>query len=324
MEGVMLMDALAGVSSLGDRSVQVVVTSPPYYRQRDYGYAAQWGQEGSPGEYVSRLVKLFAEVRRALHPSGTVWMVLGDSYASYTRGGQSGLRRYGQTYGDAAGVPAGVKRKDLLGVPWQVAFALRDDGWFLRQDIIWAKPNPMVESVRDRCTRSHEYIFMLSKSPRYYYDHLAIATPLSSSTVIRSQQNVAGQRGSNRAWGRGNRPMKASFTVSKEGGHGRRYIGNNERGSFGKVANRRSVWTLATAMSREDHYASFPGSIPDLCIRAGSRPGDLVLDPFAGTGTTLLQASVLGRRYVGFDLSEKYVGIARRRLRALEGIFFRG
>ena len=322
---VYVSDALAGVSGLEAGSVQCCVTSPPYFRQRDYGVAGQWGQEDSPEEYVARLVALFREVRRVLSDSGTAWIVLGDSYAGGGRGGQRGGRDYGQTYGPGVGIYQGIKRKDLLGIPWMVAFALRGDGWYLRQDVILFKKNGMPESVRDRCTRAHEYIFMLSKSERYYYNHLAIATPLSGSTVARMNQRAENQKGSNRVYGKKNGPMKASFTSFKQDGHGRRHQGFNERwkGS-GKVANRKSVWPIATAMSKEEHFASFPRMIPSLCIKASTREGDLVLDPFAGIGTTLKEASLLGRRYLGFDLNPKYVGISRRGLRELEGIFYRG
>ena len=325
---VYTIDAMAGVRGLPDESVRTVVTSPPYFRQRDYGCAGQWGQENRPEEYVGHLIELFAELRRVLKNDGTVWMVLGDSYASTGRGGQRGRQRYGHEYGPAPGLHEGIKRKDLLGIPWMVALALRQQGWYLRQDIIWYKTNPMPESVKDRCTRCHEYVFMFSMSESYYYDHLAIATPVSGATQVRMRQNVAHQQGSNRVWGKKNGPMKAAYTRGKQDGHGRRHEGFNERRALLQelpmVANRKSVWPIATAMSKEEHYASFPAAIPELCIKAGSREGDVVIDPFAGTGTTLLQASILGRRYMGFDLNEKYVGIARRRLKELEGIFYRG
>jgi DNA modification methylase len=320
------MDALAGVNSLPDESVRLVVTSPPYFRQRDYGFAGQWGQEKSPEEYVRHLVELFGQIFRVLTRDGTVWLVLGDCYASASRGG-AGRRRYGLDYGPAPGLHDGIKRKDLLGIPWMVAVAIRQQGWYLRQDIIWFKTNPMPESVKDRCSRSHEYIFMFSKSEHYYYDRLAIATPLSAATRERMRQDIAKQKGSNRAWGKTNGPMKAAFTLGKQEGHGRRHDGFNERRANSEalpmVANRKSVWAIATAMTKEDHYASFPADIPQLCIKAGSKEGDVILDPFAGTGTTLLQASMLGRRYIGFDLSEKYVRIAKRRLKELEGVFYR-
>jgi DNA modification methylase len=254
-------------------------------------------------------------------------MVIGDSYAAKKRGGRVENRHSLSIYGQVVGVYEGMKRKDLIGVPWMVALAVRQNGWYLRQDIIWFKTNPMPESVKDRCTRSHEYIFMFSKSENYYYDHLAIATPLSQAAQVRMLQNISNQKGSNRAWGKKNGPKKASFTTSKQGGHGRRYDGFNgrERGISNSpmLANRKSVWPIATAMSKEDHFASFPSAIPQICIKAGSKEGDVVLDPFAGTGTTLLQASILGRRYIGFDLSAKYVAIVKRRLKELEGLFYR-
>jgi DNA modification methylase len=328
---VLLSDALEGVRLLPSGSVQCCVTSPPYFRQRDYGVAGQWGQEKDPVEYVGHLVELFGEVRRVLTDTGTVWIVLGDSYGADKRGGRLNPK-YGNKRGlegPPVGTFAGVKKKDLLGVPWMVAFALRASGWYLRQDIIWFKTNPMPESVQDRCTRSHEYIFMFTKSQRYYYDHLAIATPLSKSARIRMAQKIENQKGSNRAWGKKNGPMKAAFTSAKPAkgdGHGRRHDGFNARGwnGDGMVANRKSVWPMATAMTKEEHFASFPAGIPDLCIRAGTREGDVVLDPFAGTGKTLLQASILGRRYMGFDLNPKYVAMAKRSLKELEGLFFRG
>jgi DNA modification methylase len=315
---------MAGVHSLPEASVQTVVTSPPYFRQRDYGCIGQWGQEDSPAEYVKHLVQLFGELRRVLRDDGTIWLILGDSYASSTRGWN---RRHGRINGPVVGLHEGIKPKDMLGVPWTVALALRENGWYLRQDIVWHKTNPMPESVKDRCTRSHEYIFMFSKKARYFFDHLSIATPISSATERRMRQNIAHQRGSNRAWGKSNGPMKAAYTVGKQVGHGRRYDGYNVRVALlkdvPKLANRKSVWSIATAMSKEQHYASFPAAIPDLCIKASSRQGDVVLDPFAGTGTTLRQAAILGRRYIGFDLNEKYVAIARRKLKEIEGIFHR-
>jgi DNA modification methylase len=271
------------------------------------------------------MISLFGALRRVLKDDGTVWLVIGDCYAGSAFRGLRKRRSAADTVDDEYGA---LKAKDLLGIPWMTAFALRKAGWFLRQEIIWEKANGMPESVRDRCTRSHEYVFMFSKKPVYYYDHLAIATPISASTERRMSQDLGNQRGSNRAYQKGNGPMKASFTKAPKGdGHGRRHEGFNARwdesaGSQLKVANRRSVWRVATSKSNEDHYASYPPEIPRRCIKAGSRPGDLVLDPFAGTGTTLLQASMLGRRYVGFDLNPRYVGIARRRLREVDGLFY--
>lgn len=314
-DGVYCMDAVKGVNMIPAGSVQCCVTSPPYFRQRDYGVEGQWGQESKPEEYVDRMVMLFRAIRWVLTDMGTAWIVIGDSYAGDRRGGQSGRMDYGQTYGSGVGLHQGIKRKDLLGIPWMVAFALRADGWYLRQDIIWFKTNGMPESVKDRCTRAHEYIFMLSKSERYFYDHLAIATPLLGSTLQRLSKGVEKQKGSNRVYGKKNDPMKTVFTTARNSADGHRH-------GVAKIANRKSVWPMATALSKVAHFASFPATIPDLCIRASSRPGDVVLDPFVGTGTTLLQASKLGRRYIGFDLNPAYVEISKRRLKEWEGIFF--
>jgi len=319
------LNALEGIKLLPDNSVQSVITSPPYFRQRDYGVAGQWGQEPSMDAYVDHLIELFREVRRALKDDGTVWIVLGDSYSNFHSEGRGHTKSKKDVEGPPDGVYNGCKRKDLLGVPWMVAFALRKDGWYFRQDIVWFKTNPMPESVQDRCTRSHEYIFMFAKRQSYYYDNLAIATPLSKGTQKRLGQNLSGQRGSNRVYGKKNGPMKAVYSTLKEDGHGRRHAGFNARwlGAPVTLANRRSVWPIATAMSKEDHFASYPSTIPELCIKASTRENDVVVDPFAGTGTTLLQASILGRRYIGFDLNPKYVAIARKRLKRLEGLFFK-
>lgn len=321
-------DALDGVSRLPAESVRCVMTSPPYFRQRDYGIAGQWGQENDPVGYVDNLVSLCREVRRVLTVDGTLWMNLGDSYCSNSRGSRTSVKYANKQggLGPPVGIYTGCKRKDLLGVPWMVAFALREDGWYLRQDIIWFKTNPMPESVVDRCTRSHEYVFMFSKSRRYFYDHLAIATPLTPSAVRRLGQDITHQAGSNRVYGKANGPMKAAHTIQKQDGHGKRYQDFNGHWNGGtvRVANRKSVWPIATAMSKEDHYAVSPPMIAQLCIKAGSQEGDIILDPFMGTGTAMLEASALGRRYIGFDLNPKNVGIAQRRLRKLEGLFYRG
>ena len=324
---VFVSDALEGVKRLPDNSVQSVVTSPPYFQQRDYGIPGQWGLESSPEEYVDHLVKLFQEVRRVLKDSGTAWIVLGDSYA------KTNIKKRKGNDDDRSGTDfvSGIKRKDLLGIPWTVALSLRRDGWWLRQDILWFKNNSMPESVTDRCSRCHEYIFMFTKNANYYYDHLAIATPLTNSSDQRMNQEITKQKGTARATGKKNGPMKtvSGSQKQKQEGHGKRYEGFNERGkrAFGsgmaRAANRKSVWTIATSKSKEDHYASYPASIPELCIKASTRENDVVMDPFAGTGTTLLQASILGRRYWGCDLNPKYVGIARRRLKEMEGLFYR-
>lgn len=323
---VYVSDALTGLKGLPDGSVQTVVTSPPYFQQRDYGHPLQWGQEARPEAYVNHLVELFVELRRVLRKDGTVWLVLGDSYASaYYRGKKD--CNYIEPGALVTKFNDGIRKKDLLGIPWMVAFALRKQGWYLRQDIIWYKTNPKPEMVKDRCTRSHEYIFMFTKSDKYFYNHLAIATPISQSTRKQMRQIIVGHEGIKGAGKRKNSVMKpVNFSeqqktpISLDEVLGEYQIGDKNKSLF---TNRKSVWQTGTAMSKEGHNATFPPMIPKLCILAGSREGDLVLDPFMGTGTTLLQASTLGRQYIGFDLNEKYVAIARRRLKAWEGIFYK-
>jgi DNA modification methylase len=345
---VYVADALEGLRSLPDESVQCCVTSPPYYKLRDYGISGQIGQEKSPEEYVDRLVRIFSALKKKLKSNGTLWCNLADSYAGSGKAGNNPEYRakhwmFGKTgwddsmLGRPTGIPSGCKAKDLIGIPWMVAFALRTDGWFLRQDIIWAKPNPMPESVTDRCTKSHEYIFLLSKSSSYYFDQAAIKQPLKKSSVERMSQNIEHQAGSYRVPGKTNGPMKVKSVLSGKkhknllmpGGkthsfHQARSGQNAEWFSANVMANRRSVWTIATQPSKEAHFAMFPLELPTLCIKAGSSHGDLVIDPFCGGGTALLAASILGRKYIGFDLNPKYVAIAQKRLRLLEGLFYTG
>lgn len=208
MNKIIFADALKGLALLESNSVDTCITSPPYYGLRDYGNSGQIGLESTPEEYIQRLVAVFREVRRVLKPDGTLWVVIADSYAGSGKGwgnkNNRGTRPQTCTKFD------GIKPKDLIGIPWLLAFALRADGWYLRQDIIWQKPNPMPESVRDRCTKSHEYVFLLSKSPRYYFDGEAIAEPVAESTIKRLAQDVENQAGSSRAYGKTNGPMKAS------------------------------------------------------------------------------------------------------------------
>ena len=280
---------------------QTCVTSPPYFGLRDYGVDGQLGLEQTPEQYVAAMVEVFRCVRDVLADDGTLWLNIGDSYAGQ-RGSQpgrvsgSGATVKGQGIG--AGVPNGIKPKDLIGIPWMLAFALRADGWYLRQDIIWNKPNPMPESVRDRCTKAHEYVFLLSKSERYMFDAQAIAEPVAASTVERlAQPTLAQQVGSNRVPGKTNGNMKA--------------VGNTE------TRNRRSVWTVATRPYKGAHFATFPPALVEPCILAGSRPGDIVLDPFMGSGTTAQVALQHGRRYLGCELNPDYAPLSRERIRNL-------
>jgi site-specific DNA-methyltransferase (adenine-specific) len=249
-------DALATLRSLPAESVHCVVTSPPYYGLRDYGTAGQIGLEASPAAYVDALVAVFREVRRVLRDDGTCWVNLGDSYAGATivswRAGNL-LKNNGVSNRDGLGAIAGYKPKDLLGIPWTIAFALRDDGWYLRQDIIWAKPNPMPESVTDRCTKAHEYIFLLSKSARYYYDAAAISEVASENTHARGNGQASG----------GSDPRFVHSHVAS-------YSQSVGRGAVLETRNRRSVWTIASEPFAEAHFATYPPALVEPCILAGT------------------------------------------------------
>jgi len=342
----------------GGGSVQTCVTSPPYWGLRDYGNADQLGLEATPEEYVARMVEVFREVRRVLREDGTLWLNLGDSYASSGRDGHvsnsstlqgsveseqkcrdargSQLAPGLHTAAAAAGVigrawvppPAGLKQKDLCGIPWMVAFALRADGWYLRQDIIWYKPNPMPESVTDRCTKSHEYIFLLSKSARYYYDAAAIAEPLAYGSAERlSQPGIESQQGSDRVPGKTNGRMKAVYKEPYRNESTKDYVagGAQDAGATkarivdrilsGEIVtrNKRSVWTVTTKPFSGAHFATFPPDLIEPCILAGSKPGDVVLDPFGGSGTTGMVAESLGRQWLLIELNPEYEKLSRER-----------
>jgi DNA modification methylase len=344
-------DALDVLKQLPDCSVNTCVTSPPYWGLRDYGVAGQIGLEETPDEYVRRMVEVFREVWRALRDDGTLWLNLGDSYASgkgtcYNPGGNTSsfnvhlkaANVHPLDRGNKSTLAAqGLKPKDLIGIPWRVAFALQADGWYLRQDIIWSKPNPMPESVRDRCTKSHEYIFLLSKSSRYFYDAEAIKEPCKDSSIARLSQDIENQDGSDRVPGKTNGPMKA---VSRRNtgvgfGHGtdkekrgrdrQRYpeaIRNDETKGTplycvapnATTRNKRSVWTVTTQPFAEAHFATFPPALIEPCILAGCSKGGTVLDPFFGSGTTGLVCQKNGRKWTGIDLSEEYCKLAIRRV----------
>jgi DNA modification methylase len=310
----MIINGDARSLPLADESVQCCVTSPPYWGLRDYGVAGQIGLERTPEEYVAVMVAVFREVRRVLKPDGVCWLNLGDSYAGSwgNYGGQN--RGHGKqrsiTTGSQAPNPAydgleswrppttdipGLKPKDLVGIPWRVAFALQADGWWLRSDIIWAKPNPMPESVTDRPTRSHEYLFLLTKSARYYYDAAAIAEEsigLPAPTWLERKTMGEGPR--------------RSFSQNAPTGCHR--VGG------GTTRNRRTVWTIATQPSKDAHFAVFPEALVEPCILAGSRPGDTVLDPFGGSGTAAAVADRFGRIGICMDINAEYLSMARRRL----------
>lgn len=319
--------------TLPDQSVQCCVTSPPYFGLRDYGVAGQIGLEPTPAEFVAQMVEVFREVRRVLCDDGTLWLNLGDTYATnggpgwQGKNGERADRRFTGTR-NTVGMREqsrtafrDLKPKDLIGIPWRVAFALQEDGWYLRQDIIWSKPSPMPESVRDRCTKAHEYIFLLSKSARYYFDAKAIAEPVTDSTVARlSQSTRETQEGSIRIPGKTNGNIKAvppRFGGTKYGDNDaaeHRTKSGNEYDIKDGLRNRRSVWPIATQPFSEAHFATFPPELPELCIKAGSKPGDTILDPFGGAGTTGLVADRLGRDAVLIELNPEYAAMAKRRI----------
>ncbi len=319
-EIILLGDAAEQLRTLPSESVHACVTSPPYFNLRDYGVAGQIGNEDTPEAFVGKLVEVFREVWRILRPDGTLWINIGDSYA--TRSGSQPPTNTRNSCGHTSKrVPQGYKKKDLIGIPWQLAFALRADGWYLRQDIIWQKPNCMPESVRDRCTKSHEYIFLLSKSERYYFDAEAISEPIAESSAKRYQQNIEAQKGSDRQPGKTNGPMKD--VLPRFGGEEH---GNNAapetRTKSGKVyvptmrRNKRDVWTVSTSGFRGSHFAVFPGKLIEPCILAGSPLGGTVLDPFAGSGTTGVVAKRLGRNFVGCEINHDYAKMAADRIAA--------
>ena len=299
---ILLGDAAEQLQALDPESVHCCVTSPPYFGLRDYGVPGQIGLETAPGEYVDKLVQVFREVRRVLRPDGTLWLNIGDSYTS---GGRK-TRGYDKippawAAGHRPGMPTGLKPKDLIGIPWMLAFALRSDGWYLRQDIIWHKPNAMPESVKDRCTKSHEYIFLLSKSARYYFDAAAIREKALESSKAR---------------------YKSAFHSGKKelAGYGRGTVAPNTPGmrTFTGCRNKRSIWSVNTAGFRGAHFAVYPEKLVEPCILAGCPEGGTVLDPFAGSGTTGVVSKRLRRNFIGIELNPEYREMAVERIEATD------
>jgi DNA modification methylase len=320
-------DALTVLHTLPDESVQCVVTSPPYWGLRDYGVAGQFGLERTPEQYVARMVALFDEVLGVLRTDGTLWLNMGDGYANDGKWGGSSSGKHvtalhGQTGIGRGKRLTGLKAKDLIGIPWRLALALQAAGWWLRSDIIWAKPNPMPESVTDRPTKSHEYIFLLSKSEEYYYDAAAIA----EQSITSDPRQPYGSEG---AWQLDGRPVE-----QRKGGKVRgRPNFDGRRGSLPKAVvpgqplqhdrcgdndfglrNARTVWEIATQPYPEAHFATFPEELARRCILAGSRPGDTVLDPFGGSGTVAQVATGNGRPSIYIDLNPTYVQLAEQRI----------
>jgi DNA modification methylase len=327
-------DALDVLRTLPADSVQCVVTSPPYWGLRDYGVPGQLGLERTPEEYVSRVVAVFREVRRVLRVDGVLWLNLGDSYATGAgkvgdcpdggeqgdrwngycgcRGGSAKQPHTGNNIGPAIQpnrMPLpGLKPKDLVGIPWRVAFALQADGWWLRSDVIWAKPNPMPESVTDRPTKAHEYVFLMTKSERYAYHAKAIHEPLTESTLSMYAQaapmTISGQ-------------FKGSPKDKRYQDEGKKINGSD----LPTVRNARTVWTIPTQPFPEAHFATFPEALVERCIAAGSCEGDMVLDPFAGSGTVGVVCARADRSFLGIDLNPEYVEMARRRIASVAPLF---
>ncbi len=362
-------NCLEVLKTLHDNSIDCCVTSPPYFGLRDYGTSEQIGLEETPELFVSAMVEVFTEVKRVLKDEGTLWLNLGDSYwggkgASGTQSPEQADERNKQGLaltskaqqlgGKGYTRPTDkkhteIKAKDLIGIPWMVAFALRSSGWYLRQDIIWNKPNPMPESVTDRCTKAHEYIFLLSKSAKYYYDIDAIRTPVKDSTVQRMMQQIEDQKGSERVPGKTNGTMKAVGPGRKPAPQDNR--GGNQGSSTGikayshrgtgdkkltghsgnfdsdgnligdGMANKKSVWTVTTKPFSEAHFATFPQDLILDCIKAGCPENGIVLDPFMGAGTTAVVSRKLHRNFVGIELNPEYIEIANSRLFKELGMF---
>lgn len=349
---ILVGDCLELLRQMPDQSAYCCVTSPPYYGLRDYRVEGQIGLEETPSAFIARLVEVFREVRRVLRDDGTCWVNMGDSYA----GSWGGHGRHDMGLGvsalsarqlaasqrkDKKASHPGWKPKDLMGMPWRLAFALQDDGWYLRQDIIWHKPNPMPESIRDRCTKAHEYLFLLSKSRRYYFDGTAIREPATWGitptgvgfghgydekpkprvTVPRGWDTSSGEggHGSFHKDGAARGSKRNSFareTKYSDGAHGQKaqHRPGREDIDYSQTRNKRSVWTVATHGFKGAHFATFPPSLIRPCILAGAPRGGLVIDPFGGAGTTGLVAMQEGRRSILCELNPEYASIAQRRL----------
>ena len=302
LDTILCGDSLNVLKALPEGNVHCCVTSPPYYGLRDYGMDAQIGREATPEEYISRLTAVFREVRRVLRPDGTLWVNIADSYCGTGSKGDTRDPKYpqgrnGQNISLCQAV-RGCKQKDMIGIPWMLAFALRADGWYLRNDVIWAKGNPMPESTKDRCTRSHEHIFMLTKSRRYFYDWLAIAEPIAPTTALRKKAG--------RGVGKYSAPVPGqpqTQNINKP-----REKGSITDDMISPVRAKRDVWFINTVPYKGGHFAAYPP------LLAGCPKGGIVLDPFMGSGTTGLAAKRHGRHYIGIELNTEFCSLARERI----------
>ena len=300
---ILMGDCLEQLPKIDPGSVQTCVTSPPYWGLRDYGSEEQLGLERTPDEYVGRMVEVFRQVGRALRDDGTLWLNLGDSYSGAGLGGGIDSQGINDSQKRAASakrsgvrpIGPGLKPKDLVGIPWRVAFALQADGWWIRSDIIWHKPNPMPESVTDRPTKSHEYLFLLTKSARYRYDADAIREPAVLGPHVRDRSSNF---------------KKVGSQDPRYGGH----LSGQPKIIYDGWRNKRSVWSITTKPYSGAHFATMPPALVEPCIKAGSSPGDLVLDPFSGAGTVGLVANRLGRSYVGIEINPDYAAMSTDRI----------
>ena len=287
---LLIGDCYNKIDEIEEKSIQAIVTSPPYWGLRDYKVDGQLGEELSPDDFVVKLTALFNKSKRVLKDDGTLWVNIGDTYFGAKGGHWDGGNSItndatGSNYRMQRKAPPKhprLKTKDLCGVPWMFAFAMQKDGWYLRQDIIWHKPNPMPEAVKDRCVKSHEYIFLFSLKPKYYFDYQA----------IQEKAKYVGDNRGARGDSRRDEPKASSMAANSQ--------------PTGEYKNKRSVWSFNTAQSGEAHFAVFPEKLPELCIKAGTKEGDVVLDPFMGSGTTATVAKRLGRKWVGIELNEDY------------------
>lgn len=321
---IIVGDCRETLRAMDSESVQCCVTSPPYFGLRDYGCDGQIGLEESPNLFVAEIVNVFREVRRVLSNDGTLWLNLGDTYAAGGLGcGAEGCKQR-TNHGSVNGVhiqkprkaPEGLKPKDLVGIPWRVAFALQADGWYLRSDIIWHKPNPMPESVTDRPTKSHEYLFLFAKSERYYYDSEAIKEP---SIFGDPRSPTAAYSGKN-DFREGKRPIRESVRRGGFNGKTNELEGREAFRAITDFRNKRSVWTVATHPYKDAHFATYPPQLIAPCILAGSRHGDTILDPFGGSGTTGMVALELGRKAILCELNPEYAELAKQRCNVTPGL----
>jgi len=305
-------DALEVLRTLPDGCVNCCITSPPYFGLRDYGVDGQIGLEETPEAYIARLTEVFREVRRIMVPDGTLWIVIADSYAGSGKGrnkdgrhsvdgSKSGSYR-GQTDGVIGKQRTGCKAKDMLGIPWLLAFALRDDGWYLRSDIIWHKPNAMPHSVTDRPVNTYEHLFLLVKSPKYYFDYHALEVPTSEDTKKRMGRNFNPGKYADGA------PGQSAQTINRISG---------PAANVPAMRRGRDVWSVPTAPYKGAHFAAFPLELVKPCILAGCPENGIVIDPFFGSGTTGAAALALGRRYLGIELNPEYIRLAEKRLEAV-------